>query len=801
MLSPPQTRKEIMADHSSIHPSESLAFPATYRFQAQGHRSSHSLFQNSSMGRLSQYGDSSNLLCEPANICATAGTSMNGGDEQINSGYWDMESSVSSQSLALNRTKAHTGAYEEEWNSNSQQQDAMEDYGATVGNHQKLDSFSEAFYSRSICRITSSSGEQGGYSVAPNNSSTPPLPSLSFPLVLSPPPTPLPPSSLSPPKRAPHPLVAQSLNQAPSQSPSEGSLRFFPPLPSASSTLPGTFSPSHWLPLSTDAAVSGDITQHLAQDPSPSSIYPEGMVLHLRQLSTTHRDADSSLETSPCSPLGQHPQPQSVPKLVEHDPITSEDHMTWSQTVQSSQPFCPPFHQTHTQAEGLRADENTKPSSVLQRKQFLCLSSSQSTPSNLYTGVPFHSVLQSGVLRDDYWHATPHYTPPPMLNPNRNGTGLYCNLLPLLDSRGLWSEETRYNGQQRCMNIGPEFQANLPDLLEREELEEWPEEPLREVLLWKPWAELEESDVIQERVENLLDLSTSTALPGGGANLELALHSLSLCQGNIMGALELMFFSNSTPSRDYHYAGSDVWHLSEQKLFHKAFAMYGKDFSFIHKMVKTKQISQCVEFYYHSKRLQEKQRKQKEREKEQQQQMDAETSFTSTSQVVMPTKMMMNPINMERVIHTPSLATSFPCKQCGKMFYKIKSRNAHMKIHRQQQEDWRERINPNNHHNLTQALQNQNRTLTHPNQLVTQNHQTQLLTQSLIQNLVQSQAQLAFLQNSKTQSACFTTAISSMGPTQSPQTAPKAPTLPLYTGHQQAWGALHGNLEPSLYYN
>ncbi|CDQ99552.1 unnamed protein product [Oncorhynchus mykiss] len=44
---------------------------------------------------------------------------------------------------------------------------------------------------------------------------------------------------------------------------------------------------------------------------------------------------------------------------------------------------------------------------------------------------------------------------------------------------------------------------------------------------------------------------------------------------------------------------------------------------------------------------------------------------------------------MEQVVPAPSLATSFPCKQCGKMFYKIKSRNAHMKIHRQQQDDWR----------------------------------------------------------------------------------------------------------------
>lgn len=135
------------------------------------------------------------------------------------------------------------------------------------------------------------------------------------------------------------------------------------------------------------------------------------------------------------------------------------------------------------------------------------------------------------------------------------------------------------------------------------------------------------------------------------------------------------------------------------------------------------------------------------------------------------------------------------------MFYKIKSRNAHMKIHRQQQEDWRERIHPNNHHNLTQALQNQNRTLTNPNHLVTEGHPNQLLTQTLIQNLVQSQAQLAFVQSSKTQSSCFTPPISSTNATQSPHMAPKAPALPLYRGHQQTWGAIHGSLESGLYYD
>ncbi|MCJ8731530.1 hypothetical protein PDJAM_G00200590 [Pangasius djambal] len=783
-----------MADHSSIHTSEPPPFSAMYRLQTQGQRSNYSLFQNSSVSRTNQYDDSS-LLNDPADNCTNAGTSMNGVGEQINTAYWDMESFISSQPGAFNRTKAHSERYEEEWNSSSQQQDAVDNYGTTGGNHQKLDSFSEAFYGRSISRIANCV-DQVGYNVDPNNSPTiPPLPSLSFPLVLSPPPTPLPQPSLSPPKRGLYPPAAQSLSQTQSQSPSEGSLRFFPPLSCTSTILPGGFTPTHWLPLSTDSSGSGDITQHLPQDPGPSAVYPEGVGIHLRQLNATEGDTDCSLETSPCSPLVQQPPAQSVSKHErEHCPVTSEHHMTWSQMMPLSQPFCPPIHQLNTQAEGLRVHEDTKPIAGFQRTPFLCLSSSQNNPSAIYTGVPFHSVLQSGALGEDQEHVTSHYTPLPMLNPTRSGTGLYCNLLPPLNQQEQWSGETGHRAQQRQLNIGPEFQAEIPDLIEQEKIELWSEEPLREELLWKPWAELEGNADLLEQVENLLDLSTSTALPGSVANLELALHSLSLCQGNVLAALEMMFFSNSKPSRDYHYCGSDIWRLNEQKLFHKAFAMYGKDFSFIHKMVQTKGVSQCVEFYYHSKRLREKQRKLKDKEA-QQQQMAAET-LTPTNQV-----MVMNPINVDRLIHTPALAPSFPCKQCGKMFYKIKSRNAHMKIHRQQQEDWRERIHSNNHLSLTQALQNQNRTLTNPNQLVTQSHPNQLLTQSLIQNLVQSQAQLAFIQSSKTQSPCFTTAISSTNSTQSPQMAPKAPALPLYRGPQQTWGPIHGSLESGLYYD
>lgn len=278
-----------MADHSSSHTSEPPPFPAMYRPQTQGQRSNYGLFQNSSVSRINQYEDSS-LLNDPADNCENAGTSMNGIGEQINTAYWDMESLILSQAGAFNRTKAPSERYEEEWNSSSQQQDAIENYGTTGGNPQKLDSFSEAFSGRSISRINSCV-DQVGYNVDPNNSPTiPSLPSLSFPLVLSPPPTPLPQPSLSPPKRGLYPPAAQSLCQTQSQSPCEGSLRFFSSLSCTSSILPGVFTPTHWLPLSTDTSGSGDITQHLPQDPGPSAVYPEGVGIHLRQLSATEGD-------------------------------------------------------------------------------------------------------------------------------------------------------------------------------------------------------------------------------------------------------------------------------------------------------------------------------------------------------------------------------------------------------------------------------------------------------------------------------------------------------------------------------
>lgn len=52
-------------------------------------------------------------------------------------------------------------------------------------------------------------------------------------------------------------------------------------------------------------------------------------------------------------------------------------------------------------------------------------------------------------------------------------------------------------------------------------------------------------------------------------------------------------------------------------LSHRIFEISAFGFQHVHTLqVRTKQVSQCIEFYYNSKRLSEKQRKQSERERE-----------------------------------------------------------------------------------------------------------------------------------------------------------------------------------------
>lgn len=350
------------------------------------------------------------------------------------------------------------------------------------------------------------------------------------------------------------------------------------------------------------------------------------------------------------------------------------------------------------------------------------------------------------------------------------------------------------------INIGLRFQAEIPEL---QDVSALAQDTHRATLVWKPWPELE-NQALQQQVENLLNLCCSSALPGGGTNSEFALHSLFEAKGDVMATLEMLLLRKPVrlkchPLANYHYAGSDKWTSLERKLFNKALATYSKDFIFVQKMVKSKTVAQCVEYYYTWKKIMRLGRKHRTRlaeiiddcmtseeeeeaeEEEEDPEEDRKSIKEEESEVakspepppapaLAPTEgppmqavgqqpsgnficempncgadcrchvapflpqvfSSRQALNGHARIHggtnqvaktrgaipsgkqkpggtqsgycsvksSPSHSTTsgetdpttiFPCKECGKVFFKIKSRNAHMKTHRQQEEQQRQK--------------------------------------------------------------------------------------------------------------
>ncbi|XP_015092926.1 transcriptional-regulating factor 1 isoform X5 [Vicugna pacos] len=457
-------------------------------------------------------------------------------------------------------------------------------------------------------------------------------------------------------------------------------------------------------------------------------------------------------------------------------------------------------------------------------------------PAASYSGATlYQSQLRSPrVLGDhlllDAAHELPPYTPPPMLSPVRQGSGLFSTVLisghgpgahpqlpltPLTPTpRVLLCRSNSIDGSnvtvtpgpgeqtidvEPRINIGLRFQAEIPEL---QDVSALAQDTHKATLVWKPWPELENHD-LQQRVENLLNLCCSSALPGGGTNSEFALHSLFEAKGDVMAALEMLLLRKPVrlkchPLANYHYAGSDKWTSLERKLFNKALATYSKDFIFVQKMVKSKTVAQCVEYYYTWKKIMRLGRKHRtrlaeiiddcvtseEEEEVEEEEEDPEEDRKSTREE--ETELLKSPepppgpvlaaaegpplqvlgqpsgsficempncgadcrchvtpflpqvfssrqaLNGHARIHggtnqvtkargavpsgkqkpgsaqsgycsvksSPSHSTTsgetdpttiFPCKECGKVFFKIKSRNAHMKTHRQQEEQQRQK--------------------------------------------------------------------------------------------------------------
>ncbi|XP_068865765.1 transcriptional-regulating factor 1 isoform X4 [Aphelocoma coerulescens] len=425
----------------------------------------------------------------------------------------------------------------------------------------------------------------------------------------------------------------------------------------------------------------------------------------------------------------------------------------------------------------------------------------------------YQSQLRSPrVLGDhllDRTHELPPYTPPPMLSPVRQGSGLFSSVItsshstshaqlpltPLTPTpRVLLCRSNSIDGSvipvtpgpgeqtvEPRINIGSRFQADIPELQDRLLMEK---DVHKATLVWKPWPELE-NKVFQQRVEDLLNMSCSSVLPGGGTNSEYALHSLFEAKGDIMVALEKLLLRKPVrlkchPLANYHYAGSDKWTHQERRLFKEALSTYSKDFIFVQRMVKSKTVAQCVEYYYTWKKILRLGRKHRTRlekkrdecltsgeeevlEEDEEIEEDRKEEREMQKSPDPPAISLVGPIDLPAVqglslssssficempncgavfssrqalngharIHggtnqvtktrctipstkqksgtqsgycsiksSPAHSTTsgetdpttiFPCKECGRVFFKIKSRNAHMKTHRQQEEQQRQK--------------------------------------------------------------------------------------------------------------
>ncbi|KAK7904234.1 hypothetical protein WMY93_016841 [Mugilogobius chulae] len=250
---------------------------------------------------------------------------------------------------------------------------------------------------------------------------------------------------------------------------------------------------------------------------------------------------------------------------------------------------------------------------------------------------PYQSHLRSPVRLMDNPLAMPPYTPPPILSPVREGSGLYFSTFlsaasasvqgippptpksatrsllrsnssditpPVLTSIG---EATPVSLEPR-INIGSRYQAEIPELRSRTAVEQ---DQHKAALLWAPLKELEDNHSYQQKVQDLMHLACSSVFSGGGTNQELAHHCLFQCRGDVLAALSLMMLRNplfpkSHHLSKYHYSGSDNWSAAERRQFNKGIAAHKKDFFMVQKQREEKR---------RKKRGREKRRRERERVK------------------------------------------------------------------------------------------------------------------------------------------------------------------------------------------
>ncbi|XP_066995962.2 serine-rich adhesin for platelets [Anabrus simplex] len=365
---------------------------------------------------------------------------------------------------------------------------------------------------------------------------------------------------------------------------------------------------------------------------------------------------------------------------------------------------------------------------------------SSTSPPPLYTPPPMLSPSRNG--QGLFWQTTmssssgPHSSSTWPSSTCKNGSGGESSSDESQQGPNSGSNSTIESDTTPHINVGPAFQCTVPQW--NPDREKANREPSYEHLLWDPGISKVCSD---SEVEMYLEFACCAAVPGGGRNKEYALHLLHMCRGNIHEAmLKLMQPTPALPPGHpllaYQYCESDRWSADEMDTFHQGLLKYDKDFRSISQEIGSKTIKQCVQFYYvwkkvcpeEYKRLRLLRRRQNvddsgrlEMEFDDIKTEDSRHSIPANDVELVSTSSESRlficeypdcsasfnsraALNGHIRIHgggvcgrsptpdkRPATATpptlgdileEFPCKICGKVFNKVKSRSAHMKSHR-----------------------------------------------------------------------------------------------------------------------
>lgn len=210
--------------------------------------------------------------------------------------------------------------------------------------------------------------------------------------------------------------------------------------------------------------------------------------------------------------------------------------------------------------------------------------------SNDFEVVKKHEQFKSNMKKTSQLH----YTPAPMLNPERHGNGLYTttatsavsSLDKLID---VDDEEVNVIDffEKPRVNIGSDYQATLPpDPLKFDDRKSC------ETLLWNP-SVLEDD----RQLDRFIDLAKSSAVTMGLHSIESALRVLMESQGEVHVAVLRLLQNNTENGLDKR------WSQMEMEQFLKGLEKHGKDFTSIARNILNKTTGDCVQLYYFWKKL------------------------------------------------------------------------------------------------------------------------------------------------------------------------------------------------------